>query len=187
MEEKMDLRIRKTYLALHNAFLSLMVEKRFEDLTVNELCERAMIRRTTFYKHFADKYEYFSFYIKEVVSTFQDQLAPDIMDGEVNAYILHMSRELLRFLREHDRMVQNVKKSSMFPLLLSILLDQIRADLILALRRANTSNKWNAAQMEGIASFYAGGLLSTLFQMIKKDTPVDEKQYLEIISSFLNQ
>ena len=52
MEEKMDLRIRKTYLALHNAFTQLLEEKRFEDFTVNELCDLAMIRRTTFYKHF---------------------------------------------------------------------------------------------------------------------------------------
>jgi AcrR family transcriptional regulator len=71
----MNLRIRKTYRSLHNAFVELLEEKCFEDLTVNELCDRAMIRRTTFYKHFADKYEYFTFYILEVVATFQDSLA----------------------------------------------------------------------------------------------------------------
>ena len=75
MAEKMDLRIRKTYLALHNAFTELLEEKRFEEFTVNELCDRAMIRRTTFYKHFADKYEYFTFYMKEIMAIFQDRLA----------------------------------------------------------------------------------------------------------------
>ena len=59
----MDLRIQKTYMGLHNAFTDLLEEKRFENITVNELCEKAMIRRTTFYKHFADKYEYFTFYM----------------------------------------------------------------------------------------------------------------------------
>ena len=57
MEKNTDLRIQKTYLALQNAFVALLEEKRFEELTVNELCDRAMIRRTTFYKHFGDKYE----------------------------------------------------------------------------------------------------------------------------------
>ena len=51
MEEKMDLRIKKTYLSLHNAFVELLEEKCFEELTVNELCDRAMIRRTTFYEY----------------------------------------------------------------------------------------------------------------------------------------
>ena len=123
MEEKMDLRIQKTYLALNNAFVALLEEKRFEELTVNELCDRAMIRRTTFYKHFADKYDYFAFYIREMVSTFRDQLAPDVMDGEAANYFLQMSRELLRFQRMHEKMVRNIRNSSMFPVLLSILLE----------------------------------------------------------------
>ena len=92
MEKKTDLRIQKTYLALQNAFEALLEEKRFEELTVNELCDKAMIRRTTFYKHFADKYEFFAFYIREMVSTFRDQLPPDVMDGEAAEYFLQMGR-----------------------------------------------------------------------------------------------
>lgn len=57
----MDLRIKKTYRALFNAFTELLEEHRFEDLTVAMLCDRAMIRRTTFYKHFRDKNDYFAF------------------------------------------------------------------------------------------------------------------------------
>lgn len=184
MEEKIDLRIKKTYLSLHHAFIALLEEKRFEDLTVNELCDRAMIRRTTFYKHFADKYEYFTFYIKEVVATFQDRLAPDVTDGEVNAYLLHMSRELLRFMQQHDKLVQNIKNSSMFPILLSILLDQISCDVAQVIRRAKASSM-DKSQIEGIAAFYAGGLTNTLFQYLKQDAPINEAQFLEIISRFL--
>lgn len=187
MEEKMDLRIRKTYLALHSAFISLLEEKRFEDLTVNELCERAMIRRTTFYKHFADKYEYFSFYIKEVVETFQDQLAPDVMEGEVDAYLLHMSRELLRFMKQHEQLVENVKNSSMFPILLSILLDQISVDITQVLYRANKGNSMSKEEIRGTAAFVAGGLLNTLFQYMKNDMPINEEQFISIIKIFIEK
>lgn len=61
MEEKTDLRIRKTYKALCDAFVTILEKKRFDDLTVNELCDEAMIRRAAFHKHFADKYDFFSF------------------------------------------------------------------------------------------------------------------------------
>ena len=64
----MDLRIKKTYRALFDAFTELLEEHRFEDLTVAMLCDRAMIRRTTFYKHFRDKNDYFAFYIDELMS-----------------------------------------------------------------------------------------------------------------------
>lgn len=65
---QMDLRIKKTYRALFDAFTELLEEHRFEDLTVAMLCERAMIRRTTFYKHFRDKNDYFAFYVDELMS-----------------------------------------------------------------------------------------------------------------------
>ena len=65
MEEKTDLRIRKTYKALCDAFVTILEKKRFDDLTVNELCDEATIRRATFYKHFADKHDFFSFFIRQ--------------------------------------------------------------------------------------------------------------------------
>lgn len=181
MEEKMDLRIKKTYLALHNAFDALLEEKRFDELTVNELCDRAMIRRTTFYKHFADKYEYYAFYIKEVVATFQDRLAPDVAEGEIQEYLMHMSREMIRFMKQHDRLVQNIKESSMSPILLSILLDQISFDVAQVLRRADTT-AMDKTQIEGVAAFYAGGLTNTLFQYLKQGIDIDEEQFISIVS-----
>lgn len=184
MDEKMDLRIRKTYLALHNAFLALLEEKRFEDIKVNELCDRAMIRRTTFYKHFADKYEYFTFYIREIVATFQDRLAPDVAEGEAREYLLHMSCEMILFMKQHERLVQNVKMSSMFPILLSIMLEQISLDVAqVILRSSNLGIEKSKA--DGIGAFYAGGLTNTLFQYLKRDEPINEERFIEIISEFI--
>lgn len=44
MEKKNDLRVQKTYRALMAAFEALMAEETFDDITVNELCARALIR-----------------------------------------------------------------------------------------------------------------------------------------------
>jgi len=184
MEEKMDLRIRKTYLALHNAFTEILDEKRFDEMTVNELCDRAMIRRTTFYKHFADKYEYFSFYIREITSTFQDRLAPDVAEDEVNAYLLHMSRETVRFLQQHNNLVRNIKNSSMFPLLLSILLEQISYDMEQVFNRAR-GTALNKTQIEGIAAFLAGGVTNTMFRYLRNNESIDEDEFVSVVSRFL--
>ena len=65
MEQKTDLRIQKTYRALTLAFFQMLGEMRFEDIRVSELCERAMIRKSTFYKHFGDKYELLAFIVRQ--------------------------------------------------------------------------------------------------------------------------
>ena len=52
----LDLRVRRTYKFLWDALKSLMAERDFESITVTDICERAMVHRTTFYKHYEDKY-----------------------------------------------------------------------------------------------------------------------------------
>lgn len=55
--DKLDLRVKRTKKLLFEALLFLMKEKDFENIFVNEICARAMLHRTTFYKHYEDKYD----------------------------------------------------------------------------------------------------------------------------------
>lgn len=55
-EDQGDLRVRRTHKLLWEALMALLRERVFEDITVTEICDRAMVHRTTFYKHYADKY-----------------------------------------------------------------------------------------------------------------------------------
>ena len=66
-EKKTDLRVLKTKQALRNSFIDLIREKTFESITVNELCDQAMVRRATFYKHYADKYDFVIDYIWNIL------------------------------------------------------------------------------------------------------------------------
>lgn len=53
-----DRRIKKTKRAILHAFATLMQEKRFDDITVNDICDQAEISRTTFYHYYIDKYDW---------------------------------------------------------------------------------------------------------------------------------
>jgi AcrR family transcriptional regulator len=54
-QEKMDRRVRKTRRALREAMIKLMEEKDYDQVTVEELTNRADIGRTTFYLHYNAK------------------------------------------------------------------------------------------------------------------------------------
>lgn len=187
MEQKLDLRIQKTYLSLEQAFEELLEEKRFEELTVNDLCQRALIRRTTFYKHFGDKYEFFAFYIREMVSTFRDQLPPDVVDGGAGEYFQQMGQELVRFSHIHEKMVKNIEKSRMFPVLMSIFLEEITEDVTMALGRLDPRLAQNPGKLKVVAAFYAGGLISTFLYCTQQDSPQGEKIFLETAGEYAKQ
>src|SRR6476659_6663369 len=55
-EGQADLRVRRTHKLLWEALMAELSERTFEEITVKDICERAMVHRTTFYKHYEDKY-----------------------------------------------------------------------------------------------------------------------------------
>lgn len=75
---KDDLRKIKTRMALDRAFTSLIKEKSFDDISVKDITERAMINRGTFYMHFQDKYELLNAYETELLSGLSKNLMENI-------------------------------------------------------------------------------------------------------------
>lgn len=55
-----DRRVLRTRCALHEALVSLMVEHGWDDLSVQDICERANVGRSTFYLHYQGKEELLS-------------------------------------------------------------------------------------------------------------------------------
>ena len=50
-----DRRIRRTHKLLHEALLELVLEKPYQDITVQDIIDRANVGRSTFYAHYLDK------------------------------------------------------------------------------------------------------------------------------------
>lgn len=50
--QKADLRVIRTKQSIHKAFCDMITEMDYQDITVKELTERAMINRNTFYLHY---------------------------------------------------------------------------------------------------------------------------------------
>lgn len=57
MKPQEKISARRTYTLLQQAFFKLLTEKPFEKITLKELCDTAMIPRSTFYRYFEDKYD----------------------------------------------------------------------------------------------------------------------------------
>jgi AcrR family transcriptional regulator len=61
-----DLRIRRTRKLLLQSLIELTVEKGFGAITVRDITERAMVNRSTFYRHYLDKYDLLNQYFEEL-------------------------------------------------------------------------------------------------------------------------
>ena len=75
-EAQTDLRIRRTHHFLQAAMIELIAEKGFEAITVGDLTGRAMINRTTFYRHYQDKYDLVAKIFEETANHLVEQMKP---------------------------------------------------------------------------------------------------------------
>src|SRR5690242_3716923 len=66
-----DLRVRRTRKLLQQALIEGTVEKGFAALTVRDITERAMVNRSTFYRHYIDKYDLLEQHLSEMYETLQ--------------------------------------------------------------------------------------------------------------------
>jgi len=56
-QRPVDRRVRRTHRELRDALVALILERGWDEVTVQDVCARADIGRSTFYVHFADKEE----------------------------------------------------------------------------------------------------------------------------------
>lgn len=191
----MDLRVEKTYRSLKIEFMRLLEQKNFEDISVAELCDGAMIRRTTFYKHFADKNEFLTFFVKEMRDEFAARTrieGYDATDPAENSQ--RMLEQTLAFLSEHGTLVDNALSSRSAPLIIDALGDVIQADTLRLLKNRAESKAADGASEaaeageddkpvslsesdpEMFATFWSGGIVKMLRAWCEAGRPPEMKQ-----------
>lgn len=57
MQNRTDLRVIKTKANIKNTFIELLLKKDFTQITIQNILDQALINRSTFYKHYLDKYD----------------------------------------------------------------------------------------------------------------------------------
>ena len=162
----MDLRIRKTYKALISAFTKLLEEHPYEDITIAMLCDEAMIRRTTFYKHFADKAAFFSFFVDSLCVDLERtgereakvEQAHDVLEAER----LAMFQGLIDFLLEHERLVDNIFKSSMVGGMTTVMCNKVAEVISSRYRTLIGHGEQAEVRIEEVSQFAAGGIMRLL-------------------------
>lgn len=185
MDKKIDFRVQRTYTTLQNALLDLLSEKKFEDITVGELCEKAMIRRATFYKHFGDKYELFSFSIRELQEEFKQKNSLEYDRKRPQTFYVSMIDHSLQFVEQHNNMLQSLIKSDNSHILFNILSNEIEFDIRSHLRQDASNGAILPAKPELLAAVITGALVNTMKWWILQDMQTPRQELVHACTTLI--
>lgn len=99
-----DLRIRRTQKLLIDAIMSLLREKSFNEIHISDICDKAMVHRTTFYKHFEDKYDLLNHAMNKLLESFEKKIIEFNEIEEPRQYYLDLFRVILEHMSKNKEM-----------------------------------------------------------------------------------
>lgn len=86
---KVDRRVLRTRRALHQALMDLILEKRYDKITVQDIIDRADVGRSTFYAHFMDKEDLLVQGLAMFSDELQSHLEMAVHENEEADHLLH--------------------------------------------------------------------------------------------------
>ena len=158
-EKKEDLRIRRTHKLLCEAMFALLETQSFDEISVVNICDKAMVHRATFYKHFKDKYEFMEYVTKVKLRDFYNESKKLADFSDKDKLYKAMIDNILIFIEENKKMLQLAASSSnnnFFDSLHRIVYEELHSCLTSSQKNGETYR----APVDIFAKFLTGGFMS---------------------------
>lgn len=132
-ERKEDLRVKITKQLLYDAMFDLLRDNRFENIKVTDICNKAEIHRTTFYKHFDNKYELLEYCILKLSEGFDEILGQYHYDNMNEFYAIIRNGYVTNIIEKDNLFIEvlsNNKNGILMDEVYDIIINRVTENLI---------------------------------------------------------
>lgn len=161
-----DLRVQRTKKALITTFSDLLETKSFDNITIQDLCEKANVRRSTFYRHFNDKYDLLNHIVGTLIKYFRTLHLPEIDPKDPRQFFNKFMKDILLFISDNKAIVKSVISINIYSEVYQILYNQIYA---VVKRQIEFDKQIGQFYIDEFiyGEFLAGGILSVILNWIQ--------------------
>jgi AcrR family transcriptional regulator len=150
-----DRRMQRTRQALSHALIALIQEKRYEAITVQDICDRANVGRSTFYAHYQDKDDLLASNFQQMMDSLGSQV--EWQDGQ---FIFPVAA-LFQHVQEHHHLYKALVWGGGFDVLLRAGQQQWRAQIERQLTMLLPRGRPSDIPVD-VATTYLAGALQTM-------------------------
>ena len=161
-EKKEDLRIRRTRKLLCNAMLELLETKSFDEISVVEICDKAMVHRATFYKHFEDKYTFMSYICREKLEEFYNSGIKDKKITTPREIYSSIVDRVVGFVDTNENMFKISVTSNSSSQFSRAITNTVYDEILSLLNVTGSDANSDAVPREIVAQFLTGGFMNLI-------------------------
>lgn len=182
--KKIDLRIIKTKRNLYEALLSLMKDKEFEDIKVNDICNKALINRSTFYSHYEDKYELFTDLIDYFKNELKEELYKNNNIKNIKEYYIELINLFLTYIEKRQNEFLSIIINNRNSIIIDILYDTISEEVNKHIKEYNKIYFKNIPN-ELSSKFYLGGVVSVSINWLKNINKYSKEDIINYLTKLI--
>ncbi len=172
MAQRKDRRVQRTQQLIRSALFSLIQEKGYEALSVQDIIDRADVGRATFYAHFDSKDDLlvsgFEHLKANLKARQQEARGARLPQDRVFAFSYELFAHVQEFRQLFKAMVGKHSGAIVVRTIQKLLLDLIRNEVKQPVSRDNDSS----LPSEALAQFIAGGLMGLLTWWLNDRTAI---------------
>nr|WP_238994725.1 TetR/AcrR family transcriptional regulator [Staphylococcus saccharolyticus] len=145
-------------------------------MTVQDLCDKALVRRSTFYRRFDDKYDLFKLLIRKLVFRIREKHFAVLNPDNPRAHFEKVIYDSLAYINNHKTIAQNVLTLTLYDEATDIIFEQLYAGMQAQIQfETKHGFKFNV-DVDVLANFITGGILRTIYSWIQdgQDYSIDE-------------
>ena len=174
-EGQEDLRVRRTHKLLWEALMMELSEGAFEEITVKDICERAMVHRTTFYKHYEDKYALLEQGMRQMYDALQaevDALSSAFSMDEPPPALIHLFVHVAQRQQFYKLMLCGEGIGRFQKLLKQYITEHMESKM----SALTPTNRSLTAPPAMYAQFFSGAFINILIWWLENDMPYSPQQ-----------
>ena len=183
LENKEDLRIVKTKNALRESLIVLMKDKPFEEIKISDVCNKALINRSTFYAHYEDKYEL----LVDTINYYKEKLTNSLEKNNnifnTKEFYLELIRLILENISQEKNFYCQLFTNNHNSILMDILEDSIMKDINkrVSLNQINTKNIPPTIYIK----YYLGAVTNVCIEWLNNQNHYTEKEIISYLDKLL--
>lgn len=181
----MDLRKERTLKNLSESLFELILEKRYGDITVAEVCERAMVRRATFYRHFSSKDDLLKYVIRGQRMQIEQRVDPD-RSLPLRDFCMEMTEALLCFIEEHQTLLRKASAASDLSFVSMLVAQEISKEFSKRLEPCSPEST-PTESTKLLADFYTFGLFGSIEQVFERGEEFKKEKLLQSLQDIFDR
>lgn len=177
MNRKKNRGYQRTHAMIKKCTWDFLQEKDLDRIVIGEICEKALINRSTFYAHFQDIYDVFA----QIEEDLEEELLQIYQEADLSSESASIVREyllvFLKFVAKYRRFYQVLMKDTENPVVKN-LIGMLRSQIITPLMRGLSVPDRAASYY---FSYVFAGFLSVIRQWLDEKCPESPEELADIL------